>query len=78
VVRVCTAGPCRVGELSAVMPASSAIRSARIACHGSVTSTAESQPRSSNAVPTARMLSNVSTPSSTASSASSGTPASAR
>src|SRR4051795_4950532 len=78
VVRVCTAGPCRVGELLASRPASSAIRSARIACHGSVTRTAVCQPRSSNSVATARMLSSVSTPSGTASSASSSTPASAR
>ena len=44
VVRVSTAGPCRVGELVASMPESSAIRWARIACHGSVTRTALCQP----------------------------------
>src|SRR3954451_5560474 len=78
VARVCTAGPWRVGELVASIPASSAIRSARIACQGSVTRTAVDQPRSANAVATDRMLSSVSTPSGTASSPSAGMPDSAR
>src|SRR4051794_19035820 len=78
VARVCTAGPCRVGELCASMPASSAIRWARMACHGSVTRTALLQPRSPNAAETARMLSRVSTPSGTASSAPFGIPEAAR
>ena len=67
-------GPAGSGELSASMPASSAIRSARMACHGSLTSTALVQPCSANAADTARMLSSVSTPSGTASRASPGTP----
>src|SRR4051794_11840154 len=60
------------------MPESSAIRSARRACHGSVTTTALCQPRSPKAADTARMLSRVSTPSGTASRAPAGTPAFAR
>src|SRR4051794_22449322 len=78
VARVCTAGPCRVGELVTSIPASSAIRSARMACQGSVTRTAVLHPRAVNSPATARMLSRVSPPCSTASSASSGTPAAAR
>jgi hypothetical protein len=78
VARVWTAGPCRVGELAASRPASSAIRSARMACQGSVTRTALDQPCSVKTLATARMLSSVSWPSGTASSASAGTPVSAR
>ena len=77
-LRVCTAGPCRVGELSASSPASSAIRSARMACHGSLTSTALDQPCSRKDADTARMLSSVSTPTGTASSAPAGMPEPAR
>src|SRR5258708_2553043 len=74
VSRVCTTGPVWVGDVHADKPASRAIVRARKECQGSLTITAEFQPRCAAIFATAWMVPKVSLPSPTAITLPLGTP----